>query len=185
MRHHYRPLFADRLTHKFDEMAARINDGALVVNDADKFTVRMDVAQYAPEEIEVKVVEHDERDSSSPPTLIVKGKHEEERADHQGHISRSFTRRYSLPSDVDEKRLTCALSERGVLTVNAPRAQLPALADVSKVRAIPVEHVAAEEPAHKDDHNGKPKSVLHKVFHNQHWWLYVGLKKFFFCVQIT
>ncbi|CAM6000737.1 unnamed protein product [Sphagnum balticum] len=167
MHHHYQPLFADKLTHKIDKMATLMNDDALVVNDVAKFAVRMDVAKYAPEEISVKVVEH-ERDSSSPPILIVTGKHEEESADHHGHVSRSFTRRYSLPPDVDEKQLTCALNERGVLTVNAPRVQLPAVANSSKVHPIPIAHVPAEKPAHKDDHNDKPKSVLHKVFHNHH-----------------
>jgi len=157
--HHYQPLFADR--------------EPFVVNDAEKFAVRMDVAQYTPEEIDVKVVEHDERDLSSPSTLIITGKHEEDHTDDQSdeshrtikqqHVSRSFTRRYSLPPDVDEKHLTCALNERGVLTVNAPRVQLPALADSSKVRAI---SIAVEE--HKDDHNSKLKSLLHKVFHHNH-----------------
>jgi len=165
---HYRPLFADRITNQMDEMAAHMNDGVSIVNDADKFAVCMDVAEYSPEEIHVNIAERDERDSPEPPELIVTAKHEEDHTDQQGdeshrttkqqHTTRSFTRRYSLPPDVDEKHITCALSDRGVLTVNAPRVQLPALADSEKVHAIPIEHVPKEEPKHTDDHK-QEKSV--------------------------
>ncbi|CAH0391501.1 unnamed protein product [Bemisia tabaci] len=54
--------------------------------------VNLDVQQFQPEEVSVKVVDG---------FLVVEAKHEE-RQDKHGYISRSFTRRYKLPKDINE-----------------------------------------------------------------------------------
>jgi len=129
-------LLPTRLSHDMAEMARRMDDGVRVVNDAKKFGVQMDVSQYRPEEIDVKV--SNENDANGQPAyLIVSGKHEEQQDEH-GHVSRSFTRRYSLPTDVDAHQLACNLSDTGVLTLQAPRMQ-PAL---TGGRPIAITHVA-------------------------------------------
>jgi len=134
-RRHF-PVLPTRLSHDMAEMARRMDDGVRIVNDTHKFGVQMDVSQYRPEEIDVKV--SNENDAHGQPAfLIVSGKHEEKQDEH-GHVSRSFTRRYSLPTDVDAHQLACNLSDTGVLTLQAPRVQ-PAL---TGGRPIPITHVA-------------------------------------------
>lgn len=71
----------------------------------------MDVQQFSPNEITVKVTEG---------AVIVEGKHEEKQDEH-GFISRHFVRRYTLPKDVDVNNVVSSLSSDGVLTVSVPK----------------------------------------------------------------
>ncbi len=80
-------------------------------DQGDKFEVKMDVQQFAPEELDVKLVDN---------CLVVEGKHEEKKDEH-GFISRQFVRRYQLPADVKPETVSCNLSSDGVLLVTAPR----------------------------------------------------------------
>ncbi|CAL8123039.1 unnamed protein product [Orchesella dallaii] len=77
----------------------------------DKFEIKMEVQQFAPEELDVKMVNN---------FIIVEGKHEE-KEDEQGYISRHFVRRYQLPPDVKPETVKCNLSSDGVLHIEAPR----------------------------------------------------------------
>jgi crystallin alpha B len=159
IRRHF-PLLSTRFSHDIAEMTRRMDDGlslnrmddgVRVVSDAHKFSVQMDVAEYRPEEIDVKVGnEHDA--PGQPAYLIVSGKHEEKRDGH-GHVSRSFTRRYTLPTDVDMQQLACNVSDKGVLTLHAPRVQ-PAL---TGVRVIPITHVASTPDRQNDIKDSKLK----------------------------
>lgn len=54
----------------------------------EKFEVILDVQQFSPNEISVKVTDK---------FVIVEAKHEEKQDEH-GYVSRQFTRRYMLPS---------------------------------------------------------------------------------------
>lgn len=67
--------------------------------------------QFAPHEITVKTVDN---------TIIVEGKHEEKQDEH-GYISRHFTRKYLMPSEVEVSNITSSLSSDGVLTITAPK----------------------------------------------------------------
>lgn len=80
--------------------------------DKDKFQANVDVQQFKPEEITVKL----EGDN----TVIIEGKHEEKQDEH-GFISRHFVRRYVLPEDVDAQKLQSRLSSDGVLSISAPK----------------------------------------------------------------
>lgn len=82
-----------------------------VINDKDSFKVNLDVQQFKPEELKVKVADN---------YLVVEGKHEE-RSDEHGFISRQFTRRYRLPENVDQNALKSTLSSDGVLQLCAPK----------------------------------------------------------------
>jgi len=71
----------------------------------------LDVQQFSPEEMTVKVVGNN---------VTVEAKHEEKQDEH-GYISRHFVRRYVLPASHDATRVTSSLSSDGVLTITAPK----------------------------------------------------------------
>jgi len=83
----------------------------VVISKGEKFEVKLDVQQFAPQELDVKLVDN---------MLVIEGKHEEKQDEH-GFISRHFLRKYTLPSDVKGENLTCDLSSDGVLQISAPR----------------------------------------------------------------
>ena len=85
------------------------SDRVRVINNGRTFGVQMDVRDYAPEEITVNVADKAE---GAPAYLTITGRHEERQDDH-GFVSRSFSRRYVIPNDVDETKLTSDLNERG------------------------------------------------------------------------
>ncbi|XP_012215272.1 protein lethal(2)essential for life-like [Linepithema humile] len=82
--------------------------------DKDKFQVILDVQQFKPEEIDVKVVDK---------SVVVEAKHEEKKDEH-GWISRQFVRKYLIPEQCDIDQVTSTLSSDGVLTINAPKKNL-------------------------------------------------------------
>nr|XP_003701707.1 PREDICTED: protein lethal(2)essential for life-like [Megachile rotundata] len=79
--------------------------------DKDKFQVVLDVQQFKPEEINVKIVDK---------CVVVEGKHEEKQDEH-GWISRQFVRKYLIPEQCDIDQVTSTLSSDGVLSITAPR----------------------------------------------------------------
>jgi len=84
---------------------------SLIQNDKNNFKVNLDVQQFKPDEVSVKVVDG---------YIVVDGKHEE-RSDEHGYISRQFTRRYKVPDNVDSASITSVLSLDGVLSIGAPK----------------------------------------------------------------
>ncbi|XP_036340986.1 heat shock protein 23-like isoform X2 [Rhagoletis pomonella] len=98
----------------------------------DGFQASMDVQQFKPSELSVKVVDNQ---------VVVEGKHEE-RADDHGYISRHFVRRYALPKGFDAGKVVSTLSSDGVLTVSVPK---PAIEDKSNERVIQIQQTG---PAH-------------------------------------
>lgn len=107
----------------------------------DGFQVCMDVAQFKPSELNVKVVDD---------SILVEGKHEERQDDH-GHIMRHFVRRYKVPEGYKADQVVSQLSSDGVLTVSIPKPQ--AIADKSKERVVQIQQVG---PAHL---NVKPNAT--------------------------
>ena len=73
---------------------------------------------------------------TSTPYISIKGSHEERVDNHGGYVSRQFSRRYTLPADVDVKNVQCALSNGGVLTVQVAK-QAQSL-DATNARTIPI-----------------------------------------------
>ncbi|XP_018566154.2 major egg antigen-like [Anoplophora glabripennis] len=86
--------------------------GSTVSFDKDKFQANVDVQQFKPEEISVKV--------TGDNTVTIEGKHEEKQDEH-GSISRHFVRRYVLPQNCDINQVQSKLSSDGVLTITAPK----------------------------------------------------------------
>ncbi|XP_058835627.1 protein lethal(2)essential for life-like [Topomyia yanbarensis] len=102
------------------------DDQAVVKRNKDGFQVNIDVHQFKPEEISVKMAND---------YITVEGKHEEKQDEH-GFVSRHFTRRYRLPDGHDADKVVSTLSSDGVLTIKAPKLALP-----ESERTIPVERV--------------------------------------------
>ncbi|XP_061395133.1 heat shock protein 23-like [Musca vetustissima] len=98
----------------------------------DGFQVCMDVAQFKPNELTVKVVDN---------CIVIEGKHEE-REDEHGYIQRHFVRRYVLPKGYDAEKVASTLSSDGVLTVSVPK---PQIEDKSNERVIQIQQTG---PAH-------------------------------------
>ncbi|EDV97689.1 heat shock protein 27 [Drosophila grimshawi] len=104
-RHHHHPLALRRRGSSGGGQNA-----LLPVIGKDGFQVCMDVAQFKPSELSVKVVDK---------TVIVEGKHEE-REDGHGLIQRHFVRKYTLPKDYNANDVVSTVSSDGVLTLKAP-----------------------------------------------------------------
>lgn len=86
--------------------------GSTLAIDKDNFKANLDVQQFKPEEITVKITGNN--------TITIEGKHEEKQDEH-GFISRQFVRRYVLPKDCDINKVESKLSSDGVLTITAPK----------------------------------------------------------------
>ncbi|KAG8191336.1 hypothetical protein JTE90_006082 [Oedothorax gibbosus] len=103
-----------------------------VKNDDQQFQVSLNVSQFKPDEIQVKVVDN---------YVEIHAKHEEKSDDH-GFVSREFTRRYVLPRSCQGDLVTSSLTPEGVLTIEAPK---KALEDVQKnERPVPIEQKPKE-----------------------------------------
>ena len=112
----------------------RQTSGTSEVKVDDKcFRVSLDVQQFTPDELDVRVVDGD---------VLIHAKHES-REDEQGSISREFTRRYKLPDDVDPESVKSALSQEGVLTVEAPRKR----ANEIEGQKVPIKFDSPKSPA--------------------------------------
>ncbi|KAJ8025889.1 Alpha-crystallin A chain [Holothuria leucospilota] len=82
--------------------------------DNQRFSVTLDVSQYRPEDIEVKVKDN---------KLTVRAEHKEG-SPETGYVQREYFRQYTLPEDVDVRLVKSYLSEDGMLSLDAPRLQL-------------------------------------------------------------
>lgn len=80
-------------------------------NPKDGFQVALNVENFKPEEVSVKVVDN---------TIIVEAKHEERSEDNESFVSRQFSRRYVLPDEYNIKDVVSKLSADGILTVKVP-----------------------------------------------------------------
>jgi len=86
-----------------------------VKEDESKLEVSLDTSQYRPDELSVAVSEG---------VLVVEGKHEEKAEDGSKMVSRSFSRKYSLPASAEADQVASNLSSDGVLVITAPKKAL-------------------------------------------------------------
>nr|ABM55659.1 lethal(2)essential for life protein-like protein [Maconellicoccus hirsutus] len=106
-----------RYFRPWKELIPRQTSGSsLIKNEGKAFEIILDVQQFTPSEITVKVVDG---------SITVEGKHEEKQDEH-GYISRHFVRRYVPPSsqDLDINNVVSSLSSDGVLTISVPKKSL-------------------------------------------------------------
>lgn len=129
--------------HHLSRRHQQRNQGAVSTVGKDGFQVCMDVTQFKPNELQVKVVDK---------MIVVEGKHEERQDDH-GYISRHFVRKYTLPQGYDPEKVVSTLSSDGVLTVAVPK---PQLEDKSEGRVIQIQQTG---PAHLNVKKNDQKEV--------------------------
>ncbi|XP_076289397.1 protein lethal(2)essential for life [Lasioglossum baleicum] len=116
--------------------------------DKEKFQVVLDVQQFKPDEISVKVVDK---------FVVVEGKHEEKQDEH-GWISRQFTRRYLIPEQCNVDEVSSSLSSDGVLSITAPRKDKP---NAQPERSISIQQTG--KPALKENEKKEEKAEEKKV----------------------
>nr|XP_003701702.1 PREDICTED: protein lethal(2)essential for life-like [Megachile rotundata]XP_012136839.1 PREDICTED: protein lethal(2)essential for life-like [Megachile rotundata] len=120
----------------YDRAVERKTSGASTVQaDKDKFQVTLDVQQFAPEEVTVKVVGNN---------VVIEGKHEEKQDEH-GWISRQFVRKYLVPEQCDIDQIQSSLSSDGVLMITAPRKE----SEPKNERIIKIQNTG--QPALRED----------------------------------
>ncbi|XP_031356182.1 alpha-crystallin B chain-like [Photinus pyralis] len=101
-----------------------------VIQDRDKFQVKLDVENFSPEEITIKAIDGN--------AIVVEAKHE--KSDENGHICRQFYRKFVIPKGHDMKKVESVLSADGILTITAPNK-----VEQLEERAIPITHVDTRE----------------------------------------
>lgn len=91
------------------------NTSSTEVNcDDSGFTVQVDVKDFSPQDLMVKVIGD---------FVEVQGKHEEKKKNGPGLTTRQFNRRYRIPKGVDTMALESAVSPDGILIIAAPMLQ--------------------------------------------------------------
>ncbi|XP_075529416.1 alpha-crystallin B chain-like [Dermacentor variabilis] len=103
----------------------RGGSASTMCTNEDKFAVRLDARNFAPEELTVKTVDN---------CLVIHGKHEEKSDDRGCYVSREFTRRYVLPEDVDPQTIKSHLTPGGVLAIEAPRKKKDKHANLTPIK---------------------------------------------------
>ncbi|XP_023018949.2 alpha-crystallin B chain-like [Leptinotarsa decemlineata] len=84
-----------------------------VIQDKEKFQVKLDVQDFKPEEIVVKTLNGN--------AIQIEAKHEEKHGEDKGFISKHLIRRFVLPRGHDLQNAVSSLSSDGVLTITAPK----------------------------------------------------------------
>jgi len=72
--------------------------------------MKLDVTEYAPEDIQVKVLDD---------MVVITGK-QEIRISENNFRSRSFSKKFSIPPGVTPEKIKCSLSKDGMLKISAP-----------------------------------------------------------------
>merc|ERR1712168_888252 len=97
--------------------------------DDDSYKILVNVENYKPEELVIKIVDN---------TVIVEAKHEEKTPEGRSYSTQSFNQSFTLPRGVNPESVTSALSKGGVLTISAP---LPkALKSSNSERLVPIKN---------------------------------------------
>ncbi|XP_013875118.1 heat shock protein beta-1 [Austrofundulus limnaeus] len=123
------------LAHHARALSRQMGSGMSEIKQTgDNWKVSLDVNHFSPDELVVKTKDG---------ILEISGKHEE-RKDEHGFISRSFTRKYSLPPTANVEKVTSSLSPEGVLTVEAPIIK-PAIESSEKTIPVNVESAVAKK----------------------------------------
>ena len=107
-------------------------DAGLVARD-DAFEVALDVNGFDPKELQVNVSDN---------FLTMSGRHEENSPDGSRYVSRSFTRKYHLPENVNQDEFKSCLTNDGkTLRIMAPLKSIKE----PESKAVPIE-ISREKP---------------------------------------
>uniref|UniRef100_A0A1I7TMB1 SHSP domain-containing protein n=1 Tax=Caenorhabditis tropicalis TaxID=1561998 RepID=A0A1I7TMB1_9PELO len=104
------PFYAQRMgmLNNFNNIVPQQSNE--VENNANKFSVKLDVAAFKPEELKVNLEGH---------VLTIEG-HHEVKTEH-GFTKRSFTRQFTLPKEVDVAHVHTSLNKEGQLIIDCPK----------------------------------------------------------------
>lgn len=94
-------------------------------------TYRCSVAGYNPEELKVDIKGNE---------LIIQGEHKSESEGQT--LQRSFTRSFSLPSNINKEAIQCSINEKGQLEIMAPKLES---VDAAQTKSIPIDYKPSEE----------------------------------------
>ncbi|CAH0592749.1 unnamed protein product [Chrysodeixis includens] len=86
-----------------------------IVSDNEKFQVNLNVKRFKPDELRIKVKNR---------YIIVEGK-QKEKDDVHKFVTNHFVQRFVLPPGSKQEEVVAVLNENGVLTVTAPKHELP------------------------------------------------------------
>jgi HSP20 family molecular chaperone IbpA len=102
-----------------------------------QYQVILDIQHFRPDEI-TATGRFSLNEKSEPSTIIIQGKHEG-KVDpaHNGIVSRHFTRKYKVPSNVQLDQIQCNMSSDGILQIVLPE--------------IPPKGALAAQPSNKDE----------------------------------
>lgn len=125
---HHPSLYRVNRPKLFYELDEDFSKRDAVIQDKDKFQVKLDVQDFQPNEISVKTVNGN--------AIQIEAKHEEKHDEDKGFISRQLIRRFVLPHGHDLKNASSSLSADGVLTITAPRV----VKEIEQEKSIPITH---------------------------------------------
>lgn len=96
---------------KYAAVDQATEDNSTVTIDKNKFQANLNVQQFKPEEISVKIL--------GDRTVTVEGRHEDN-SEENGHTLRHFVNKFVLPKNVNASKIESNLSSDGILTITAP-----------------------------------------------------------------
>ncbi|XP_048851835.1 heat shock protein 67B1 [Brienomyrus brachyistius] len=111
------------------------------------WTISLDVNQFSPEEITVRMKEG---------YLEITGSHDERRDEH-GSVTRCFTRKYNLPDSTDLEKMRSYLSGDGVLSVEIP---LAASGDLGQQKTVIPVQVGERPVSLKEEDEEKVEKMV-------------------------
>jgi len=85
------------------------NSFNMTLNLIFQFQVKLEVAEYQPDELVVKITDN---------WISIEGKHEIK--EENKFSSRQFSKKFTIPTGVEPENITSTLSNAGVLTISAP-----------------------------------------------------------------
>ncbi|XP_072938620.1 uncharacterized protein [Epargyreus clarus] len=116
-----------------------------IISDPDRFEVNLNVKRFKPDELRIKVKNR---------YIIVEGKHKE-KSDDKRFMANHFVQRFVLPAGSKSEEVTAVLKENGVLSISAPRHELP---PPPPEREVPIIVRKPEEKIDKEESNDKNKN---------------------------
>ncbi|XP_045770120.1 protein lethal(2)essential for life-like [Maniola jurtina] len=107
-----------------------------IISDAEKYQVNLSVRRFKPDELKIKVKNR---------YIIVEGKHKEKDSDKK-FMANHFVQRFVLPLGTKQEEVKAVLNEKGVLSITAPKHELP---PPPPEREVPIEVILPEEKVEK------------------------------------
>lgn len=120
---------------QFDDLQKNMHVGT------DGFQVKLDVADFKPEEIKVKAIDN---------SIIIEAK-QDEKKDDTGSFSRHIVRRYDLPKEFKPEEVVSNLSSDGILTIKCPKAMPVEGALVREIKIEPTGPARLTYDSKQDD----------------------------------